>query len=31
MLGKRRVWEDVLLVMERLEMPISDKQRGFFQ
>jgi uracil-DNA glycosylase family 4 len=31
MLGKRRVWEDVLLVMERLEIPISDKQRGFFQ
>ena len=31
LIGKRRVWEDFLLVMERLEMPISDKQRGFFQ
>lgn len=30
-LGKKRVmWEDLLQVMERLEMPISDKQRGFF-
>ncbi len=28
--AKRRVWEDLLLVMERLEMPISEKQRGFF-
>ena len=27
---KRRVWEDMLQVMERLEMPISEKQRGFF-
>jgi uracil-DNA glycosylase family 4 len=27
---KRKVWEDLLQVMERLEMPISDKQRGFF-
>jgi uracil-DNA glycosylase len=27
---KRRVWEDMLLVMERLGMPISDKQRNFF-
>ncbi len=27
---KRRVWEDMLRVMELLEMPISDKQRGFF-
>tara|TARA_B110000037_G_scaffold212998_3_gene266761 strand:+ start:17360 stop:18223 length:864 start_codon:yes stop_codon:yes gene_type:complete len=27
---KRQVWEDILLVMERLEMPISEKQRGFF-
>jgi len=31
MLAKRKVWEDFLLVMERLEMTISDKQRGFFQ
>jgi DNA polymerase len=27
---KRKVWEDMLAVMERLEMPISPKQRGFF-
>jgi uracil-DNA glycosylase family 4 len=27
---KRRVWEDMLAVMEKLEMPISDKQRNFF-
>jgi uracil-DNA glycosylase family 4 len=27
---KRKVWEDLLKVMERLEMPISEKQRGFF-
>jgi DNA polymerase len=27
---KRLVWEDMLAVMERIEMPISDKQRGFF-
>lgn len=27
---KRKVWEDMLLVMERLSLPISDKQRGFF-
>jgi uracil-DNA glycosylase family 4 len=26
----RKVWEDLLKVMERLEMPISEKQRGFF-
>jgi hypothetical protein len=25
------VWEDMLKVMEKLEIPISDKQRGFFQ
>lgn len=28
---KRQVWEDVLQVMERLGMPISEKQRGFFK
>lgn len=28
--AKRQVWEDMLKVMEKLEMPISDKQRGFF-
>jgi uracil-DNA glycosylase family 4 len=27
---KRKVWEDMLLVLERLELPISDKQRSFF-
>ncbi len=28
---KRQVWEDMLQVMERLEMPISEKQRGYFK
>ena len=27
---KRKVWEDLLKAMERLGMPISEKQRGFF-
>jgi DNA polymerase len=27
---KRRVWEDMLEVMEKLGLPISDKQRGYF-
>ena len=27
---KRRVWEDMLQVMEKLAMPISEKQRNFF-
>lgn len=27
---KRMVWEDLLKVMEKLALPISDKQRGFF-
>ena len=27
---KRKVWEDFLKVMEKLEMPISMKQRNFF-
>ena len=27
---KRKVWEDLLQVMTRLEMPISEKQSGFF-
>ncbi len=27
---KRKVWEDMLQVMEKLEMPVSEKQRGFF-
>ncbi len=28
---KRQVWEDMLQVMERLAMPISEKQRAFFK
>jgi DNA polymerase len=28
---KRQVWEDMLQVMERLQMPITEKQRGFFK
>src|SRR5258706_230600 len=28
--AKRRVWEDMLQAMEKLGMPISDKQRKFF-
>ncbi len=27
---KRKVWEDLLAVMERLGMPISEKQQGYF-
>jgi uracil-DNA glycosylase family 4 len=27
---KRKVWEDMLMVLERLERPISEKQRKFF-
>ncbi|MGV3530886.1 MAG: uracil-DNA glycosylase [Chthoniobacteraceae bacterium] len=27
---KRKVWEDMLLVMEKLGCPISEKQRAFF-
>jgi DNA polymerase len=27
---KRQVWEDMLAVMERLELPISEKQRSYF-
>jgi uracil-DNA glycosylase family 4 len=27
---KRKVWEDMLQVMEKLEMPISEKQQGYF-
>jgi len=30
MSDKRKVWEDVLAVMAKLEMPISDKQRNYF-
>lgn len=28
--AKRAVWEDMLRVMELLEMPITEKQRGYF-
>jgi DNA polymerase len=28
--AKRTVWEDFLLLMEKLGLPISEKQRGFF-
>jgi uracil-DNA glycosylase len=28
---KRKVWEDMMLVMEKLGMPVSEKQRGFFR
>ena len=27
---KRRVWEDMLQVMEKLALPISEKQRDYF-
>jgi uracil-DNA glycosylase len=27
---KRKVWEDMLLVLERLGRPITERQRGFF-
>ena len=27
---KRRVWEDMLAVMEKLTMPVSEKQRNYF-
>jgi DNA polymerase len=27
---KRKVWEDLLKVMEKVELPISEKQRGYF-
>ena len=28
--SKRKIWEDMLAVMEKLGMTINDKQRGFF-
>ena len=28
---KRLVWEDMLEVMQRLELPVSEKQRSYFQ
>ena len=27
---KRKLWEDMLQVLEKLGMPVSDKQRGYF-
>jgi uracil-DNA glycosylase len=30
MTDKRKVWEDMLAVMEKLEMPVSEKQRNYF-
>jgi len=27
---KRKVWEDMLQVMEKLQMPVTEKQRGYF-
>ena len=27
---KRKVWEDLMAVMEKLALPISEKQRGYF-
>ena len=30
MTEKRRVWEDMLATMEKLALPISEKQRGYF-
>ncbi len=29
-LSKRPLWEDMLAVMEKLGLPVSDKQRGYF-
>jgi DNA polymerase len=29
--AKREVWEDMLKVMEKTGMPISEKQRGYFK
>ena len=28
--NKRKVWEDLLAVMEKTALPVSDKQRGYF-
>jgi len=27
---KRRVWEDMLQVMQKLQLPINEKQRNYF-
>ena len=31
LLSKRQLWEDMLEVMARLELPISEKQKGYFR
>jgi DNA polymerase len=31
LLTKRQVWEDMLQIMEKIGLPISEKQRGFFK
>ena len=31
MTAKRQVWEDMLQIMEKLGLPISEKQRGYFR
>jgi DNA polymerase len=28
---KRKVWEDMIFVMEKLGLPVSEKQRGYFK
>jgi DNA polymerase len=28
---KRKVWEDMLMVLERLDRPVTEKQRNYFQ
>mgnify|MGYP001557379969 FL=1 len=28
--SKRMIWEDLLQVMERSGLPVTDKQRGYF-
>ena len=27
---KRKIWEDMLAVMEKMALPVSEKQRGCF-
>jgi DNA polymerase len=28
---KRKVWEDMLAIMEKLGLPVSEKQRSYFK
>jgi DNA polymerase len=30
MAEKRKIWEDMMQVMEKLGLPISEKQRNYF-